>query len=65
MYYMLPVAEGSDPLVTIVVCFDGSSDLLLWPCPQVMKFCNESKSQRGMKRIQVEAKAATNGTNTV
>ena len=26
---------------------------------QVMKFCNESKSQRGMKRIQMEAKTAS------
>ena len=32
---------------------------------QVMKFCNESKSQRGMKRIQMEAKSAGVGNGAV
>jgi NNP family nitrate/nitrite transporter-like MFS transporter len=32
---------------------------------QVMKFANESKSQRGMKRINMDAKANVNGTNAV
>jgi NNP family nitrate/nitrite transporter-like MFS transporter len=32
---------------------------------QVMKFCNESKSQRGMKRIQMEAKTASVGNGAV